>query len=125
MRQDFRVRLGFKLMALGRELFFQIDVLLDNAIVNDHDLFLATRMRVGIFFVGTTVSCPARMAHPISIVNWPPFPPPFPQLVWGSPLRALGKGGAKHQASRASPELDPVAVDDRDPRRIIARIRAC
>jgi hypothetical protein len=48
MRDDFRIRLRSKTMAAFLERFFELEVVLDDAIVHDRDLPAAIRMRMGV-----------------------------------------------------------------------------
>ena len=62
MSDDFRIRLRLEDMALLDELFFQSQIVLDDAVVHDDEVARAVRMRMRIAIRRTAVRCPARMA---------------------------------------------------------------
>src|SRR5262249_40405131 len=65
MRDNFRVGFGNELVACALELFFQLQIIFDDAVVNDDDLTGAIPVRVGVFFRRTAVSGPAGMADSV------------------------------------------------------------
>src|SRR5258707_13397796 len=69
MGDDFRVRLGGKLVTFFDQLFLQRNIVLDNAIVDHHDLSRAVAMRVGVFFGGAPVGGPAGVTDAVSAVQ--------------------------------------------------------
>ena len=48
MRNDFRIRLGDELVALTLQLLLELEVVLDDAVVDDDDLLLAVAVRMGV-----------------------------------------------------------------------------
>src|SRR5262249_25627572 len=65
MGDDFRVGLGDEFVAFALELFFQLEIIFDDAVVNDDDFASAIPVRVSIFFSGTAVCGPARVADSV------------------------------------------------------------
>ena len=64
VRDHLAVSGGAKYVALAQQAFFQLDVVLDHAIVDHcHDV-LPAQMRMGIRLGGSTVSSPTRMPDP-------------------------------------------------------------
>ena len=59
MGDDFRIRIGRKTDAIGDKLFFQLFIILDNAIMHHRNALTAMRMRIG--FNGGPMCCPACM----------------------------------------------------------------
>ena len=56
-------------MALGEELLFQLDVILDDAVVDHHDFAGAIAVRMGVFLGGAAVRGPARVADAVDAVE--------------------------------------------------------
>ena len=52
-------------MAFGDELVLQLEIILDDAVVHDHDFAGAIAMRVRVFFGGAAVRGPARVADAV------------------------------------------------------------
>src|SRR5271154_4128403 len=69
MSNDFSICLGDELVALSGQLFFQLDVVLDNSVVHHHDFGVAIAMGMGILFSGTSMSCPAGVANTINTLK--------------------------------------------------------
>ena len=65
VRHDLRVGFGDELVAFLLQLFFQLEVVLDDSVVDDDDLAGAVAMRMGIFFGGAAVRGPARVADAV------------------------------------------------------------
>jgi len=57
-------------VAFFDELMFQLEVILDDAVVDYDDLTGAVAMRVRIFFRGPPVSGPARVPDTVHTVQW-------------------------------------------------------
>ncbi len=58
-----------KLVAFGDQLFLQLDVIFDNAVVHHDDFAGAIAMRMRVFFRGAAVSGPARVADAVDAVE--------------------------------------------------------
>ena len=69
MRDDFGVGLGGELVAFFNQLLLQAEIVFDDAVVHDHDLAGAVAVRMGIFFGGTSVRGPARVADAVGAVE--------------------------------------------------------
>src|SRR3954470_7282840 len=63
MRDDFGIGLGNEFVAARLKSLLQRARVLDDAVMNDRDVALAIEMRVGVAFVGHTVSRPAGVAN--------------------------------------------------------------
>jgi hypothetical protein len=61
---DLGVRLGAKVVALSAQLLLQGEVVLDDAVVDDHHLAGAVLVRVGVGVAGLAVGRPAGVADP-------------------------------------------------------------
>ena len=61
----FGIGLGFKNMAFALELFLQRQEVFDDAVVNDNDVAGTIAVRMGVFFAGAAVGCPAGMADAV------------------------------------------------------------
>ena len=59
---DFGISLGYKFVALADELLFELEVVFDDAVVDDDEAAGAVAMGVGVFFGGAAVGGPAGMA---------------------------------------------------------------
>ena len=62
MGDDLGVCLGDELVALRDEFALQLEVVFDDAVVDDHDAAGAVAMGMGILFRGAAVRGPARVA---------------------------------------------------------------
>ena len=65
VRDDFGVGLGDELVALPLQLVLQVEVILDDAVVDDDDLPGAVAMRVGVLFGRASVRRPAGVADAV------------------------------------------------------------
>ena len=63
MGDDLGIGLGDKLVALCGEFALQVEIILNNAVVNDDDAARAIAMRMGVLFRGPAVSGPAGVAN--------------------------------------------------------------
>ena len=66
---DFGVCFGDELVAFALELFLQFEIVLDDAVVDDHDFAGAVAVRVRIFFGGAAVRGPAGVADSVGAFN--------------------------------------------------------
>ena len=69
VRDDLRVGLGDELVALLLELLLQIEVVLDDAVVDDDDLAGAVAVRMGVLLGRPSVRRPARVADAVVAGN--------------------------------------------------------
>ncbi len=69
VRDDFGVRLGDEFVAFGDELVFQLEIIFDDAVVDDYDFTGAVAMRMRVFFGGAAVRGPARVADAVDAVE--------------------------------------------------------
>src|SRR4029077_10047313 len=69
MRDDFGVGLGDKLVAFALELLFQLEIILDDAVVDDYDLAAAIAVRVCVFLGRATVRGPAGVANSVGALD--------------------------------------------------------
>ena len=69
MSNDFSVGLGGELVSFFHQLPFQAEIILDDAVVHDHDFAGAVAVRMGIFFGGTTVRGPAGVPDAVGSVD--------------------------------------------------------
>ncbi len=60
---DFRVRIGAELHSLCRQLFFEGDCVLNDAIVDHHNFPRCAHMGMSVSGGGLPVGCPARVAN--------------------------------------------------------------
>ena len=65
MGDDFGIGFGGELVAFFGQLLFQAEIVFDDPVVHDHDLSSAVAVRMGVFFRGTSVRGPARVANAI------------------------------------------------------------
>ena len=65
VRDDFGIGLGDERVALPLKLLLQIEIVLDDAVVNDDDLARAVAVRVRVLFGGPAVRRPPRMADAV------------------------------------------------------------
>src|SRR5216684_502719 len=106
MRDDLRVGFRDELVALPLELLLQIQVVLDDAVVDDDDLARAVAVRVGVFLGWPAVRRPARVADAVLTRQRIGDDHPF----------------EVRQLAGASPQVHRAAVHDRDARRIVAAV---
>jgi hypothetical protein len=66
---DFGVGFGYKTVIRFLEPLFELDVVFDDAVVNDDDAASAVAMRVGVLFGGTPVRGPACVADAVRAVD--------------------------------------------------------
>ena len=69
VRNDFGVGLGNELVSLILKLLFEREVVLDDAVVHDHDLAGAIAMGMGIFFGRAAMRRPARVADAVGAIE--------------------------------------------------------
>ena len=69
MRDDFRVGFGDELVPFQLELMLELQIILDDAVVHDHDVAGAIAMRMRVLLGGTAVRSPARMADAIRAIH--------------------------------------------------------
>ena len=62
MGDDFGIGFGDELVALGGEFALQVEIVFDDAVVDDDDAAGAVAMGMGIFFGGAAVGGPAGVA---------------------------------------------------------------
>jgi len=65
MGEDLCVGLRFEPVPLGCELFPELQIIFDNAVVNDNDFAGAIAVRVCVFFRGPSVRSPSRMSDTV------------------------------------------------------------
>ena len=106
VRDDLGVGLGDELVALALQLLLQLEVVLDDAVVNDDDPAGAVAMRVRVLFGGAAVRGPARVAEAVDAAE---------RLVRDHLLEVRELAGA-------AANVDAVAVDDRHAGRVVAAI---
>ncbi len=66
---DLGVGLGDEFVPFLLEFVLQLDVILDDSVVHDHDLARAIAVRVGVFLGGAAVRGPAGMADAIEAID--------------------------------------------------------
>src|ERR1700723_2364131 len=69
MRDDFRVRLGLKLVPFRDQLVLQFEIILDNSVVNYDDLASTVAVRMRVLFGGAAMRRPASMSETINALN--------------------------------------------------------
>src|SRR5216683_3172360 len=69
MGHDFRVRFGGERVTFLLQLFLELEVVLDNAVVDDNDFAGAVAMRMGILLSRTAMRGPARMTDAVSAIK--------------------------------------------------------
>ena len=106
MGNDFGVGFRDEFMAELLQLFLEVQVVLDDAVVDDDDLARAVQVRVGIFFRGPSVRRPARVPHAIKALE---------RLRVDRLLEV-------HELARAPAAFDLPVSDDRHACRIVAAI---
>ena len=107
MRDDFGVGLSNKLVVSLSQAFFQLQIVFNDAVVDHYNATGAVAMRMGVFFGGTAVGGPTRVANAISAVEWSQANRFFKiaQLAFSAPYLELR-----------------VLIDDGDARRIVPAI---
>ena len=106
VRDDLGVRLGDELVALALQLVLQVEVVLDDAVVDDDDLARAVAVRVGVLLGGPAVRGPPRVADAVLAFEWL------------RPDDILEAG----QLAGAAPQIDRAVPHHRDARRVVAAI---
>ena len=106
MGDNFRIRLRLEDMALLDELFFQAEIVLDDAVVHDDKVARAIRMRMRIAVRRTAVRCPARMADTNRALR---------HVI-------LDLVAQRREAADALLDADAIAVIDSDAGRIVAAV---
>src|SRR5579859_860084 len=113
MRDDFRIRFGDELVAFALELLFQLEIILDDPVVNNHDLAGAVAVGVRIFFRGAAVRGPASVSDTIraldrrllndffEVAEFPRSAPDFQLSVLGHDGNARGVVAAILELSQA------------------------
>src|SRR5712692_5259378 len=107
VRDDFRVGFGGELVSFGDQLLLEREIVLDNAVVHDHDSAAAVAMGMGVLFGGAAVGGPAGVSDAVGAVERLEADHFFevPQLAFGAAdLQAFAVSG------------------DRDSRRVVAAI---
>src|SRR5947207_1028809 len=69
VRNDFGVGLGNELVSLILKLLFEREVVLDDAVVHDHDLSGTIAMGMGVFFGWAAMRRPARVADAVTAIE--------------------------------------------------------
>src|SRR5258708_38827514 len=65
MRDDLSIGLGDEFVAFALQLFFEFQIIFDDAVVNDDDLPGAVAMRMRVFFRGAAMRSPAGVADSV------------------------------------------------------------
>ena len=106
VRDDFGVGLGDELVALALQLLLQIEVVLDDAVVDDDDLAGAVAVRVRVLLGRPAVCRPARVADAVVAVD----------RVDADHLLEV------RQLAGAAPQIDRAVMHHRHARRVVAAI---
>src|SRR5262245_1220002 len=106
MRDDLRVGLGDEGVPLPLQLAFQIEVVLDNAVVDDDNLASAVAVGMCVLFGGTSVRGPARMADAVVAGN----------RIGADDLLEV------RQLAGTAPEADRAAANHRAAGRVVAAV---
>jgi hypothetical protein len=69
VRDDLGVGLGDELMTLFLKQLFEREIVLDDTVVNHHDLSGAIAMRMGVLLGRTAVGGPARVADAVGALH--------------------------------------------------------
>ena len=69
MRDDFGVGLGDELVAFALELLLQLEVIFDDAVVDDYDLAAAIAVRMCVFLGRATMGGPAGVADSVGALD--------------------------------------------------------
>ena len=106
MRDDLRVGLGDEHVALALQLVLQIEVVLDDAVVNDDDAARAVPMRVGVLLSRPAVRCPARV----------------PDAVGAGERMGVNHRFQVRELAGAAAQVDGAVVHDGHARRVVASV---
>ena len=106
VRDDLGVGLGLERVALALQFAFQLEIVLDDAVVHHDDLAGAVTMRMRVLFGGPAVRRPARVAHAVDAVE---------RL---DPDRVLEVG----ELPRRAAQLDALGAHERHARRVVAAV---
>ena len=106
VRDDLRVGFCLEDVPLLLELVFQLEVVLDDAVVNDDDSARAVTMRVCVLLGGTAVRGPSCVADTVNA---------FCRVVAQRILEI-------HQLAGGPPERDALGADERHASRVVAAI---
>ena len=106
MGDDFRVGFGDERMALPLELLLQIEVVLDDAVVDDDDPAGAIAVRMRVLFGRPSVRRPSGVAEAIEAAD----------RLTRDDLFEVG------EFPRAATDVDAVAVDDGDTGGVVAAV---
>ena len=106
VRDDLGVGFGDELVALPLQLLLQIEIVLDDAVVDDDDLAGAVAVRVGVLLGRPAVRRPARVADAV---------------VAGDRVQRDDVLEIR-QLAGAAPQVDRAVVHDGDARRVVAAI---
>ena len=106
VRDDLGVGLGDELVALPLQLLLQVEVVLDDAVVDDDDLAGAVAVRVGVLLGRPAVRRPARVADAVVAGD----------RVGGDDVLEV------RQLAGAAPQVDRAVAHDRDAGRVVAAI---
>ena len=106
VRDDLGVGFGDELVALALQLLLQIEVVLDDAVVNDDNLAGAVAVRMRVLFGRPAVRRPARVADAV---------------VAGDRIERDDLLEVR-QLAGAAPQVDGPVVHDRDARRVVAAV---
>ena len=106
MRDHFRVGLGFEAVAFALELPFELEIVLDDAVVHDHEVAAAVAVRVGVFLSRPAVGRPAGVADTVVAVH---------RMGANDVLEPV-------EFARAPAHVDFAAAHQGDPGRVVASI---
>ena len=106
VRHDLRIGLRDEGVAFSNQLLLQLEIVLDDAVVDDDDLAGAVAMRMGVLLGRPPVRGPARVADAVVAVH----------------RAARDRCLEPRQFAGAAPELDRPVADERHARRVIAAI---
>ena len=106
MRDDLGVGLGDELVAFLLELLFQVEVVFDDAVVDDHDSARAVAVRVGILLSRPPVRRPSRVPNPVLAID----------------RRRRNHLFEACELAGASPQIDGAVANHRNTRRIVAAV---
>jgi hypothetical protein len=106
VRHDLGVRLGDEPVSLGGQLALQIEVVLDDAVVDDDDAARAVAVGVGVLLGRPAVRRPARVADAVLAV----------ERVGGEDLLE------PRELARRPPQLHRARADDGQPGRVVAAV---
>ena len=106
VRDDLGVGFGDELVPLPLQLLLQIEIVLDDAVVDDDDLAGAVAVRVRVLFGRPAVRRPARVADAVVAGD----------RIGADDLLEI------RQLAGAAPQVDRAVADDRHARRVVAAI---